>query len=215
MINPDFTRGEYWLLTTVAELAVPICWLDWEDIEEVLNKPGHGMDRQLLVNTLEKLFSDGLIVAHRFDHWDDCFVLSSKNIEIALDERQNNKEHFYRLTAKGGDYWEAFASPNWNFYISAGYELPEDNDIWHGELICTTKEHLEKYFQSLCAHDYEVDVKSIQLDVLEPWAATYWKELPIGHRIRFKCKDMETKIDPNTPEQINQEWYDSLWCNWR
>jgi hypothetical protein len=215
MINPKFTRGEYWLLTTVAELAVPICWLDWDDIEEVLNKPGHGMDRPLLINTMETLFSGGLIIAHRFDHWDDCLVLSYEQIDTVLDERQNKKEHYYRLTEKGGKYWETFASPNWNYYIDAGYELPDDNAIWHGELICKTKEHLEKYFLSLRSHNYEVYAESIRRDVLRPWEATYWKKLQTGHRIRFKCKDKENEKDFNTPGTINQEWYDRLWCHWR
>jgi hypothetical protein len=215
MINPKFTRGEYWLLTTVAELAVPICWLDWDEIEEVLNKPGHGMARSLLVNTMEKLFFDGLIVAQRFEHWEENFVLTSEQIETALDERQNIKEHYYRLTAKGGEYWESFASPNWNYYINAGFELPEDNAIWHGELICTTKEHLEKYFQSLRTYNYEVDEGTIQRDEIKPWGATYWKKLPIGHRIRFQCKDKENEIDFKVPDPINQAWYDNLWCYWR
>ena len=184
-------------------------------LKRLLNKPSHRMDRSLLVNTMEKLFSDGLIIAHRFDHWNDCLVFSSEQIEAALDERQNKKEHYYRLTSKGGKCWEAFASPNWDYYISAGYELPEDNAIWHGELICTTKEHLEKYFQSLCTHDYEIESDSIKRDVLKPWGATYWKKLSIGHRIRFKCKDKENIKDFNTPDQIDQGWYDSLWCYWR
>jgi hypothetical protein len=41
--NPSFTRGEYWLLETVVEHAVPIGWLDWEDLEIALNKQGHGI----------------------------------------------------------------------------------------------------------------------------------------------------------------------------
>jgi hypothetical protein len=164
---------------------------------------------------MEKLFSDGLIIASRFDHWDDCFVFPSEQIETALNERQNKKAHYYRLTSKGGECWEAFASPNWDYYVSAGYELPEDNAIWHGELICTNKGHLEEYFRSLRTHDYEVVAASIKRDVLKPWDATYWKKLPIGNRIRFKCKDKENIKDINTPDPINHEWYDSLWCYWR
>ncbi len=215
MINPRFTRGEYWLLETVAELAVPICWLGWEGMEEALNKPGHGMERPLLVYTMQKLFSDGLIVAHRFNRWDDCFDLTSEQIETALDERQNKKEHYYRLTAKGGKYWEAFASPNWNLYINDSYKLLEDNDIWLGELVCMTNEHLEKYFRSLRYHHYDVDDNSIQWDVIKTWKATYWKELPKGHRIRFRCKNKEKNIDPYVPDPTDQLWYDKLWYHWQ
>lgn len=215
MINPSFTRGEYWLLETAAEFGIPICWLDWEEMEEALNKQGHGMKRPHLIRTMEKLFYEGLIIANRFGKMDDCFVLSSEQIESALDERQNKKEHYYRLTAKGGEYWEAFASPNCSKFISVGYELPDDTDIWVGELVCMTKEHLEKYFRSLRYYDYAVDEKSIQWDVLRPWKATYWKELPLGHRVQFKCKDKENKTNANTPDPIDQLWYDRLWCEWR
>lgn len=215
MIYPSFTRGEYWLLETVAEFGIPICWLAYEDIEEALNKPGHGMERPLLVETMQKLFSEGLIVAHKFGQLNDCFNLTTKQIDSALNEKRNRKEHYYRLTTKGGEFWEAFASPNWQYFISGGYELPDDSDLWLGDLTCMKKKHLETYFCSLSYYDYEVDQASIQWDTLKPWEATYWKELPTGHRVRFKCKEKKNEIEPNIPRPINQEWYDKLWCHWR
>jgi hypothetical protein len=54
MINPSFTRGEYWLLETCVEAAIPICWLDWSELEEALNKATHGMNKTLLVETMSK-----------------------------------------------------------------------------------------------------------------------------------------------------------------
>ncbi|MCK5217921.1 hypothetical protein KAR10_00255 [bacterium] len=215
MINPSFTRGEYWLLEAVSELALPICRLNWENIEEALNKTGHNMSRPLLVETMQKLFSEGLIVARRFDHWNDCFVFTAEQIETALDERQDKKEHYYCLTTKGGEHWEAFAFPEWNYYIDVGYELSEDDDLWIGELICSNKDHLKTYFHSLSYYKYDVVGKSIQWDILEPWKATYWKELPIGHRIRFHCRKKEHNSDPHVPSQIDQLWYDKLWYQWR
>lgn len=215
MINPSFTRGEYWLLETVAEVALPICWLDWAEMEEALNKTGHGMVRPLLVDTMHKLFSEGLIAAH-LDDLNDCLVLSSEQIEAALDESQNCKGyHYYGLTKKGGEYWEAFASPNWKYYIDCGFELPEDDNeyMWAGEIICMTKEHLEGYFESLIHYQYNVNAETVQWDFLEPWKATYWKELPIGHRVKFRCKDKEGIFDQLYPNE--QLWYDKLWCHWK
>ena len=215
MINPSFTRGEYWLLETAVEAAIPICWLDWSDMEEALNKSTHGMSRSLLIETMHKLFKGGLIVAHRFGNWDDTFEFSPHEIDAALNEKQNKKEHYYQLTEKGGSYWEAFACPNWNLYISDGYGLPEDNDIWAGEIACANKDHLEGYFRSLSYHDYDVDENSIQWDLLEPWKATYWKELEAGHRIRFRCREKSMDQNYHIPKPIDQSWYDSLWYNWR
>lgn len=214
MINPSFTRGEYWLLAAVAELALPICWLDWTDLEEALNKTGHGMSRSLLIETMRKFFKKGFIIANRFGNWDEYFELLPEQIETALNEKQDKKEHYYRLTEKGGMYWEAFARPNWDFYISAGYELPDDNDIWVGELICANKNHLETYIQSLRYHEYDIVEDTIQWDALNPWNATYWKELPIGHRIRFKCSEKEEDKTLDIP-RLDQLWYDNLWCYWR
>jgi hypothetical protein len=221
MIIPSFTRGEYWLLETVVEVATPITWLDSEHIEELLNKKGHGMSRSLLVNTMHKLFLEGLIIAHRGDDWNERYILGPEQIDAALGERhalnEIQKRQYYGLTEKGGEYWEAFASPNWNHYIDCGFELPEDDNenIWAGEIICMTKTYLENYFESLNYYQYDIETNTVQWDFLEPWKATYWKELPTGHRVRFRCKDKENRFDPSVPRQIDQTWYDKLWYQWQ
>lgn len=215
MINPSFTRGEYWLLETVAEFSIPICWLIYQDIEEALNKQSHGMDRSLLVDTMYKLFSDGLIVAHKIGQLNDCSILTSEQIDRALHEKRDMNEHYFRLTKKGGELWEAFASPRWKFFISGGFELTDDSDICIGDLTCMDRRHLEGYFRSLSYYNYEVDGTSIEWDIVRPWEATYWKELQIGHRVRFRCKEKKKKMDPNIPSPINHEWYDKLWYHWR
>lgn len=181
------------------------------------------MGRSLLVDTMHKLFAEGLIVAHKFGKSDDCFVLSPKQIEKALDERKDKKEHYYRLTKKGGEYWEAFASPQWDYFIYREYGLPDDSGAWVGELVCMTKDFLEDYFQSLRYHVYEIYENTIKWDVLRPWEATYWKELPIGHRVKFKCKGKKYKYDPDNPGALDLEWYDdhdeewfaNQWYRWR
>ena len=105
MINPGFTRGEYWLLEEVVEAATPISWLASENLEETLNKTGHGMSRMLLVETMLGLFKEGLITAHHSNQWENCFALTSGQIESALDEELDDKvhyerAHYYRLTPK-------------------------------------------------------------------------------------------------------------------
>lgn len=213
MINPRLTRCEYWLLETVAELAIPIRWLDHKDLEIALNKPGHGMDRALLIETMQKLFSEGLITTNRLDDIEDDFVFTKGQLESALSEKLQKDQHYYCLTKKGGQYWEAFASPDWNYYIDSGFQPIENDEYWLGELICSKKDHLENYFNSLCYYQYDVDKNSIQRDTLEPWEATYWKELPMGYRIRFRCLQKEINYDSREP--IETSWYDHKWYRWR
>jgi hypothetical protein len=37
---------------------------------------------------------------------------------------------------------------------------------------------------------------------LRPWQATYWKELPVGHRLRFKSELVERTPEPKTDPKI-------------
>ncbi len=210
MLNPSLTRGEYWLLEAVAEFALPIRVLESPRIGEALNKPGHGMSRSLLVETMRNLFEQGLIMAHRFGDWDNCLELSPEQIEAALDEQDDIKQqHYYALTENGGRHWEAFARPDWNWYISAGYDYLEDNESSSAELVCAAEDHLKSYLRLLRSHEYDVDEGSIQFDTVAPWKATYWKTLPLGHRVRFRCTKKE-HVDV-----AFVQWYDERWYRWR
>lgn len=213
MVNPSFTRGEYWLLETVVELPVPICWLNWDGMEEALNKKGHGMDRSLLIETMSKLFKDGLVIAHKANKWNDSRSLTSEEIGNALNENPYKKELFYRLTTKGGEHWEAFALPNWENYISDCYEAINGNEKEKCTLMCPQKERLATSLNSLQCHEYEVENDSIQWDIIQPWQATYWKKLDIGHRVCFLFKYKEK--DYSKPEPFNRCFYDMLWYRWR
>jgi hypothetical protein len=212
-MNPIFTRGEYWLLETVVGMPVPICWLNWDGMEEALNKKGHGMDRALLVKTMVKLFKDGLILAHEHDNWDDSKVLTFKQIQDALDEDTNKRYLFYNLTTKGGKYWEAFALPNWDNYIYDCYESIDGSEKEICTLISPQKDHLVTILNSLRYHEYEIENDSIKWDIVKPWQATYWKKLSLGHRVSFVFEHKDK--DCGQPERLNRCWYDMLWYQWR
>ncbi len=81
---PRLTRGEYWLLESVVRGGMAIGWLDWPGLEECLNKPGHGLDRPTLVETLWRLFSDGLISASRQDSSGEVSQPDREAIEASL-----------------------------------------------------------------------------------------------------------------------------------
>ena len=212
MINPSLTRGEYWLLESVAEFKIPLRYFNWEDLEIDLNKPSHGMDRPLLINTLQKLYSEGLIFAGQRGENGDKFTFTKEQLEAAFKEKLSKDCHYYGLTKKGGQYWEAFASPNWDYYIEEGFEPLEEVNYELGELICSVKSNLDNFFKSLCYYNYDVEKESIQWDILEPWEATYWKELPMGYRVRFKCSEKE--INP-LHKPIEPSWYYNKWYRWK
>lgn len=213
MINPSLTRGEYWLLESAAEFQIPFRYLDSEDLDISLNKPGHGLGSPQLIKTLQKLYSEGLIFASRIDDNIDSFTFTKEQLEAAFKEKLSKYNRYYGLTKKGGQYWEAFASPNWDYYIDVGYVPIENGNYDDGELICSVKSNLEKYFKSVCYHEYDVDEKSIQWDKVEPWEATYWKELPIGYRVRFHGKEKENYLNSDKPRE--PYWYHDMWYNWK
>ena len=45
---------------------------------------------------------------------------------------------------------------------------------------------VERYLRYLDMLGCELDLRSIQLEEIGPWEATYWKTLPHGHRCGFQ-----------------------------
>ena len=67
-MEPRFTRGEYWLLETAVEHRLPVSVLTASNLEEILNKIGHRLTRDALIDTLYRLVTSGLIsVEHEVD----------------------------------------------------------------------------------------------------------------------------------------------------
>ncbi len=95
-MEPRFTRGEYWLLETVVEGGRPFVYIHAPEFNQALNKTGHGLDRASLVDTLERLFQNGLIGAARLSAGGCAGPfqrrLSRAAIEAALDETRNDDE---------------------------------------------------------------------------------------------------------------------------
>lgn len=206
------TRGEYWLLETAIESAIPVLCLDSGNIELFLNKMGHGMDRHLLIRTLSDLLYDGLIQVYTFGHKDEIYTPSLEQISAALDEKSQLGVGgmYYQLTKKGAVMWETFAAPEWNLFIDESYgwdeEMQQDNI---GCLISTNQELLAKYFKHSNLNGYPVKREHSKWDILRPWQATYWKTLPIGYRVRFEYPpDHEPTIDEQEMFRMNRPtWY--------
>jgi len=187
-MNPRFTRGEYWLLTLVVEAVEPLRILLHENACEALNVHEHGVEKEVLIDDLERLFSDGLVEAHG-EAWPGPVSPSREQLVEALNEKGSGTwgPPHYALSAKGGEQWEAFSRPSWDHYLTAFGSLEAESE-W--ELVCPSRWILERYLENMSPDAREdLDDSSIQWDVLVPWEATYWKELPLGHRLRFRAPD--------------------------
>ena len=223
-MEPRFTRGEYWLLDTVVEFRFPVSGLMANNLEENLNKKGHGLTRTALLETLHRLISWGLISAK---NQVDAPISTSEDIERALDEPRwrisapvdRRTITRYGLTPEGGAQWEAFAAPDWEKYIYTSLHLPDDPD--HSdqvirEAICADKAMLDRYFKSKCFYDARhVSLTTVEWDYIAPWDVTYWKQLEGAHRVRFHSPDQTEVQNAKRYPLRKPEWYHSLWCAWR
>lgn len=183
-MQPRFTRAEYWILELVVSGSWPLTYLGLRNIEEFFNKPGHGLGYESLVDTLERLFGSGLIVAGSSTKNAPASILSRAGIVAALREptpRGNRAYTYYQLTRKGAHQWEAFAMPNSSRYILDG----SDWEKGKGQLTCMDKSWLELYLKNFSAMEGPVDPSSIKYRTLGPWWANYWKRLPKGYRVQF------------------------------
>lgn len=202
-------KNEYWLLDSVVESQYKLRWLVAKNLDEILNRPSHGLERDELVRVLDHLFQRGDLLAHEEEKsvTKRIFVPTQTEIEEALAGRLTC---FFGLTAQGGARWEEVSQPQWDRYISDGvYADPQE-----GEVIGSDRDLVEKY-HSLSRYNSEVAVVSgsERWDVLRPWQATYWKELPVGHRLRFNYewveRSPEEKIDPAISDWFREvrNWY--------
>lgn len=206
--SPRLTRGEYWLMEVIAELAIPAGWLGRDNLTEIVNKQPHGLSQDELLETVLELWRQGLI-SFASDH-NRTELSSADEIRNSLAEkfRPGNAKTYLRLTSEGGRVWEAFAAPRWDVYIYEGYEFDESLSQEIGELICTNRRRLQWYFESGYPSLFQIDPARVWWDKLEPWQATYWKILPTAHRVRFVLPDGRMEMPSPPPQFIfTPRWY--------
>jgi hypothetical protein len=200
--SPSFTRGEYWLLEAAVELWMPVGMLDSPGLNIQLNKAAHGLSRADLLDTLERLITRGFV--HVRTKTQGEFAPSQAQLEAALEERRwEERTTYYGLTSAGGAAWEAFAAPDWNRRIDSS----SDGDSRY-EVICADPEWMEKYLRALW-REGTLDEATLVYDELVPWAATYWRTLPLGHRARFVFVE-----DGTRRPAVEASWYCD-WYQWR
>ncbi len=176
-------QAEFWLLDCVVE--TPLCALEWltaADVEQRLQRRGHGLSLAALEQTLLRLFEQGLLVAQSlllqpsYRLVGDTFVPTAAQVRAALAGEAHLS---YSLTPRGGTRWEQLARPDWNRYVAF---VAHGSDI---EVIGTDAHLLRHYLTQLPdQHGDTVVPGSEQWDTLVPWEATYWKVLSRAHRVR-------------------------------
>jgi len=187
MIDPSFTRGEYWLLETAVTFGVPVSSLLQDDkLEEGFNKPGHGMERSHLELTLSGLLARGLIyVEHSCPTSEDKRLATVADISPALDGVRGYAESlYYHMTANGGANWEAFASPNWKRFIDHSHSYDDNGNERH-TVHAANRELLQRIFDGLHYEGVTPMPETVVWTEISPWQATYWKKLPQGCRLEF------------------------------
>lgn len=216
MVQPRFTRAEYWVLELVVVGSWPLTYLDAGNIEEIFNKPGHGLDHATLVDTLEGMFAAGLIEAGIWPGDTPAGLLSRAGIEAALAEPTpfgSRSYTFYQLTAEGCSQWEAFARPDWTRYVCADL----NHEAGKGSLTCTDRQWLKESLEWLSAVDPLVDRGSTDYNEVRPWQATYWKSLPGAHSVSFPYREPVSAPPPQNqslPVGFSEVGLYALWDGW-
>lgn len=201
-------RSEYWLLDSVVEARYPLVWLVSDDVEGSFNKRHHGLERNELVGILAELFGRGDLLAKRVEKSvaKGFFTPARDEIEEALDGRL---DCLYGLTAQGGARWEQVSQPRWDRYVRGCVY----GDSQEGEIVGSDRQLVEQY-DSLSHYVWDISVAadSKRWDLLQPWQATYWRALPLGHRVRFRFEWVERAPDWKT-DAVVSEWLAQI-HNW-
>ncbi|MFI5403652.1 MAG: hypothetical protein ACHQ1G_12010 [Planctomycetota bacterium] len=211
---PPLSRLEYWLLDVAAEHGMPLQMLPEGHIELALNRPSLGASNAELARGLVALSGLGLVTLET----PDC-VLDAAGLEklISVPPRDGmiyDGKHWYSLTAAGGAEWERAARPDWNLYVE--YRTWPECDGWQHSILCADAGQAERYlaFQRSVWHKPgAVPEESVVRDVLRPWEATHWRELPEAYLILFRTGGEEARRYPSAGEaaQWDYRWHDDPW----
>lgn len=218
-----FNRGEFWLLASSVEYSIPLPLLalpEWvpggtmNTIDICLNRQGHGLGFQALVDTLLQARRNGWIEFGRPFMGDSVPLSEPDADEIAAFLRERGRgldTVHYWLTTEGGAAWESFARPQWHRYLVSSCQFPEDGSTFERSHTIETLDWqwLDKYLRAQAAEQV-VEAGSMTLDELRPWQATYWKTLPFGLRCTFRSA--EHRLHGHVPDSSR---FRTSWCEWR
>ncbi|HEU5115146.1 MAG TPA: hypothetical protein VFT74_00570 [Isosphaeraceae bacterium] len=203
------------MLEAVVDGQCPLCFLASANIEEIFNKPGHGLDRASVGEALERLFARGLI-----EMWNQSEVSRSTpptrcEIEATLDELgpwDNPNCTYYGFTPEGGTQWEMFASPNWDQFADGWSRPSQSGRSSFGTRISSTRSRLDRWLEGAYYAGQRIDTSQLHRRVLRPWQATYWKTLPEGHLVSYRFEEIDFDWD-QAPHWF-MELHENRWYRW-
>ena len=164
----------------------------------------------------KSLMEKGLILAtinldiYRIDNIENVTL----NLSGIIDLLQKRFLATYHLTNEGGKKWESLTNANWDNFLEIN--LIEDDESHNKYIIRSTqKEIIEKILD--LEHfilEYE-SIKDTQIwETLEPFRATYWKELSKGYQVIYEVKYNECFNSKNfPPEERNDYKKATKWFN--
>jgi len=183
---------ERWILEAACTLRYPIRALTGEGVQERFNRRHHGLDPTGVASVLRKLLRENLIVLSR-GHGEAPLFDDDEELRRLVEVEYRGplfKTTYYGLTADGGAVWESVACPDWDRYLDVSFGT-DPND---GEVISVDSARADGYVFSPY-QEHPPLAGSVRRDRVESWPATYWKTLPLGHRIRF-LYDPNNSIEP-------------------
>jgi hypothetical protein len=198
-----FTQGEFWILSSAVQTKYPIACLIEADLEAHYNRRSHGLDVSEVVDTLDVLFTEGLLEVERWSPRVNDFVRSTlprDQILPALHWKPDRLD--YALTAEGGAAWESFARPNWEAFISHERDQ-DDTSMW--VVACTDRRRLAQYLWANSLHERNPAIGAAEIEAVAEWPATYWKTLPHGFRARYPANDDGPEMIQD-PEVSMRHW---------
>lgn len=206
---------EYWFLDAAIRLKIPFNWLSAANVDQMLNRPHHSLSTSELLVVLERMFARGdlfLEYMNRDGQRQRTQAPSRHEIKTALSMPHNKwieqSEHvFYGVTDRGGASWETLSHPQWDHFYDEGY----GTNPYEGEMTASTRGLIEERL-ALIPYDSFLETivpESVQWSILQPWEATYWKQLPLGYHIEFAYVPLTgaEKLARSTPPDWVQAWY--------
>jgi hypothetical protein len=123
--NRGIDKASYALLNAVVEDEWATYLLAGEaPMEDIMNKPSHGLSERELSGHFFRLWKQGLIEC-RLDEFE---AVVAPDFEATRQQFEHTKDWppardhslVYRLTRSGGELWEHFASPDWDKVLNNG-----------------------------------------------------------------------------------------------
>lgn len=218
-------KSEYWFLDAAIRLKIPFHWLSANNVDELLNRPPHNLSMSEILVVLERMFERGDLFIEYTNRDQQSYQTpapSRSEIEAALYLKQNKgtdqlERVSYGITDQGGARWETLSRPQWDHFFDEGYGM----NPYLGEVSASTRGLIEERL-ALIPHEPWIKAivpESVRWSVLQPWEATYWKQLPVGYRIEFAylpLMEAEGQARSHPPDRV-RAWYqraDSWYTNY-